>query len=287
MARVACSPTLWGSTLFERILDDATVVGYQGIEASLAAMEAFSRQAGRLRGLLQERNLTLCAMPQIGLFFERSEKKDELESLRRTADFLAEVAEGAIVIFRTAPHPARRDMIAGQPPILPLPPERLARLADTLNEFCDRCRSFGLRGAVQNRVGSYLETPDEFVEVIEQTDPELVGLAPDFGHWLYAGGDLDRLVGEYRPRIVYPRLKDVDTPIFEHVCREHLGFRQFLQQGGFKALGEGSADLEGPLLRLEKAEYGGWVCVDLEPQSEAPRELAEKSRQYLRERLHW
>ena len=287
MARVACSPAAWQDTQFERILDEVADTGYAGVEASRPAMEAFARQVPRLRGLLAERSLMLTSAPVVGTFFDRDERAGELDELRRVADFLAEVNEGAVVIFRTAAHAARRDMVAGQPPILPLDRDRMARLADTLTEYCDRCRDFGLRGAVQNRVGTYLETPDEYQQVIERTESDLVGLAPDLGHWAYAGGDVDQLVRDHRDRLVFPRLKDLVHKTFEHVVNERLGFRQFVEAGGFAPLGEGTLDLERPLLRLENADYPGWVCVELEPGIAEPRASAETSREYQRQRLHW
>jgi inosose dehydratase len=289
MARVACSPAPWGDTLFERVLDDVADLGYHGVEANRQAVEEFARHIPRLRGLLAERSLTLTAVPLTGSFFEKDARGAEIDELRRLGDFLAEVNEGALVVFRTVSHSGRRDMIAGEPPLLPLTRDRLARLADTLNEYCDRCRDFGLRGAVQNRVGSYLETPDEYLEVVERTEPELVGLAPDLGHWAYAGGDVDQLVREHRTRIVYPRLKDLRRAVFQHVVDEHLGFRSFLEAGGIGALGEGDLALEAPLLRLENAAYAGWVCVEQDPSPtvEDAKANAQVSREYLRARLHW
>jgi len=287
MARLACSPAAWQETLFEYVLDDVANLGYAGVEANRQALDDFAKQLPRLRGHLADRHLTLTAAPLIGSFFERDERPKEIETLGRVADFLAEVNEGAIVLFRTVAHPARRDMVAGEPPLLPLTPDKLARLADTLNEYGDRCRNFGLQAAIQNRVGTYLETPDEYEAIINHTEPELVGLAPDLGHWAYAGGDVDRLISEHRRRFVYPRLKGFDAKVFQHVVDEHLGFRQFVEASGFTPLGEGTLDLEEPLLRLENAEYGGWVCVELEPGIAEPRASAQTGRDYLRERLHW
>lgn len=287
MARVTCSPAAWQDVRYERVVDDAADLGYHGVEISRAAMEALYRDRSRLRGLLEARNLTLTAAPLVGHFFERSERAAEVAALQRVADFLAEINEGATVLFRTPAHPARRDMIAGVPPLLPLDSDRVARVADTLNELCDRCGAFGLRGTVMNRVGTYLETPDEYIDVIERTDPEVVGLAPDFGHWAYAGGDVDLLVRDYRDRISFPRVKDLDGAVLERVVENRAGFRQFVRSGGFTAPGQGSLPLESALLRLEKAEYRGWVSVELEPGVAEPREWAESSRAYLRDRLHW
>lgn len=290
MARVACSPATWHDVLFERILDDVADVGYAGIEANREAIETFARDMPRLRHLLHERTLTLVAAPCVGMFFERDERNAELDRLRRVADFLAEVNEGAIVLFRTSAHPARRDMVAGEPPILPLDINRLARLADSLNEMGDRCRGFGLVAAIQNRVGTYLETPDEFTQIIRRTEPELVSLAPDLGHWAYAGGDIEALVRDHRERIVYPRLKGLDHVVFHSIASDRLGFRQFVELDGFTPLDEGSLDLESALMPFENASYDGWVCIELEPTApsgEDPRTAAQKSREYLRSRLHW
>src|SRR5688500_8181372 len=166
MARVACSPATWQGLLYERYLDGVADLGYSGVEANRDALETFARELPRLRHELHERTLTLVAAPCVGLFFDREERAAGLDRFTRVADFLAEVNEGAIVLFRTSAHPARRDMVAGEPPILPLDPNRIGRLADMLNELGDRCRGFGLSAAVQNRVGSYLEAPDEYLSVV-------------------------------------------------------------------------------------------------------------------------
>ncbi|HEU5316440.1 MAG TPA: sugar phosphate isomerase/epimerase [Chloroflexota bacterium] len=292
MARVACSPAGWhGHGLsFERILDGVADTGYAGVEANRQAFETFSQEVPRLRALLAERTLRLTAGALVATFFDKDELPAERLALRRVGDFMAEVNEGAIVLFRTPQHPARRDMVAGEPPLLPLSVDRLGRLADTLNEFGDRCRDWGLIGAVQNRVGTYLETPDEYTEVIQRTDPALVWLAPDLGHWTYAGGDVESLIALERQRIVYPRLKGFDHSVFETIAAERLGFTQFVQSDGFPPLDEGTLDLEAALMPFEKAEFGGWVCVELDPGSvyaDDPRACAQRSREFLRSRLHW
>src|SRR5262249_33877701 len=149
------------------------------------------------------------------------------------------------------------------------------------------CAGFGLTGAVTNRVGSYLETEDELQAVIERTEPELVWLAPDLGHWAYAGGDPATLIRTHEARIAYPRLNDFDRAGFEHTVEERLGFASFVRAGGFKELGAGSLDLERALDPLLRHEYEGWACVELEITETTPRESAERSREFLRERFHW
>ena len=292
MARVACSPAAWLShdLSYERILDAVADAGYAGVEINRQSVATFERDVPRLRYLLTERSLRLTAAPLVGHFFERDELAAERLALRRLADFLAEINEGAIVLFRTVPHPARRDMVAGEPPLLPLTEDRLARLADTLTELCDRCRTYGLVGAVQNRVGTYLETPHEYEQVIARADPQLVFLAPDLGHWTYAGGEPDDLVRIERNRIVYPRLKGFDHSVFETIAQERLGFKVFVESDGFPTLDEGTLDLEPTLMRFENASYDGWVCTETDPGSsfaEDPRACAQRNREYLRTRVHW
>jgi inosose dehydratase len=287
MARLACSPLTWTGTLYEHYLDDAAGAGYAGVEAHPAAIDAFARQAGRLRGLLEERRLSLAAAPFAGTYFEREAWAEERERLRRVADFLAEVAGQGIIVFTAVPHPARRDMIAGQRPLLPLDSNRLGHLAETLNRYCDVCAGFGLTGAVANRVGSYLETADEYEALIERTEPGLVWLAPDLGHWAYAGGDPAALIRTHESRIAYPRLKDFAAAVFRRMLEERLGFASFVRAGGFKELGAGSLDFEQILRPLLTHDYEGWLCVELEVTEKTPRESAELSREFLRERFHW
>jgi inosose dehydratase len=273
--------------LFEHVLDDISAAEYDGIEANDTAYQSFGRQPGRLRALLEEREIALAAGVYAAWYFDRQERKDEVERLRRLADFLAEAGGSPLMVLRTVPHPARRDMIAGEPPLLPPTPDRFDFLADSLNQACDICADFGIVGAFQNRVGTFVETPDEYQEVIERTDPELVRLAPDLGHWAYAGGDVASLLRTHRRRIVYPRLKDVRRAVFEKVRGERLGFSSFLYDAGFAELGEGDLHLEDALMPLVNAEYDGWLCVELERTALGPRESAVKSREFLRSRLHW
>lgn len=287
MAKIACNPATWGNARTEDVLDDVENAGYSGIEASEYMIEAFARQPGKLRALLDERTMQLVSVPFAGYFFERSEFKEERERLRRRADFAAAVQEGSILLFRTVAHPARRDMVAGEPPLLPLEPDRMARLADTLNEFSDICMNFGIRAAFQHRVGTFIETPDEFQEVLARTEPTLLWASPDTGHWVYAGGDVHDLVREYRRRTILWRLKDLDQPVFDRTRLERKGFQSFLSAAGFKELGEGTLPLEAAFLPVAEADYGGWVTVELERTRTSAPESARTSRHFLRTRLHW
>lgn len=288
MARIACSPITWTGTLYENVLDDVAGAGYAGVEAHVAEIEAHSRQPARLRALLDVRQLALSSVPFTGWYFDRELWPEERERLRRLTDFAAEVGgEGTIVVFRTVPNPARRDMVAGHPPLLPLDANRLERLSDVLNRYCDVCAGAGLRGALANRVGTFIETPDELEAVAERTEASLVWLAPDLGHWAYAGGDPAALVRVHRDRIVYPRLKGFDQAVFEHTREERLGVGAFVHNGGFTELGAGTVDLEQVLQPLLGAEYDGWLCVEIELTTSTPRESATISRDFLRQRLHW
>lgn len=287
MVKVACSPLMWGETRLELVLDDLAEIGYQGVEAHEATFQEFAKQPARLRGLVDERGLAVSAAPFTAWYFERAERANEVERLRRLADFLGETGHQAIIVFRTVPHPARRDMVAGEPPLLPLTHDRLGHLADALNQYGEICRDFDLIGAIQNRVGSFWETPDEYEQVAERTDAQLVRLAPDLGHWAYAGGDPLVLVQTHGGRFVYPRVKDLDQTVFDRVRDERQGFRSFLSAGGFKELGQGSLAIEGVLQPLREADYDGWVCLELEHTARTPKDSALISREYLRDHLHW
>ena len=66
-----------------------------------------------------------------------------------------------------------------------------------------------MRVAFHHHAGTYVETPEETDRLMEMTDPELVGLCFDTGHYLYGGGDILEVTHKYADRIWYVHLKDL------------------------------------------------------------------------------
>lgn len=158
------------------------------------------------------------------------------------------------------------------------------RLVAGLDELAGRCARHGVRSAVHNHVGTYIETEVELRRILADADG--VSLCYDVGHMLYAGGAVDdvvRLVDDYGPRIRYIHLKDVDTDILSRRRREGLSFHEALRRGIFTEFSSGGMDFARLFAALDRLDYKGWIIVEQDTTRKIPLESAAHNRRYLRD----
>jgi inosose dehydratase len=109
-------------------------------------------------------------------------------------------------------------------------------------------------------------------------------LCPDTGHLAYAGASPEEVFADYRDRIGYVHLKDIDGSKLERVRRERLDFVEAVRIGMFVELGTGVVSIERIVSTLRDAGYRGWIIVE----QDAPRDplaSATANRRYLQEQF--
>jgi inosose dehydratase len=159
------------------------------------------------------------------------------------------------------------------------------RAAEILTELGHRCREIGLAAAFHAHAGTYVETPRELERLCAATDPELIGICIDTGHYYYGGGDPLDAVRRYKSRIRHLHLKDVRRSVLESVRRNGIGYLDAIRSGVFCELGEGAVNFRSVAEELEKAGFHGWGIYeqDVDPAMAAAASVsAIRSRQYLR-----
>ncbi len=143
----------------------------------------------------------------------------------------------------------------------------------------------GLKLVFHHHCAGYVETPEETRALLENTDPDLVGLCLDTGHWHYAGGDALACVREFGERVRYLHLKDCD-PAVAAACRaQERDHFQATAAGVFCPLGEGEVDFPGLITAMQERGYTGWAIVEqdiLTDDMDAPKRYAQANRDYLR-----
>jgi inosose dehydratase len=149
----------------------------------------------------------------------------------------------------------------------------------------------GMRVVFHHHAGTHVETPGEIERLLEQTDPDLVGLLLDTGHAVYGGGDPLEIVMRHGPRVRYVHLKDAQRAELEHMRRSDVPMAEAWARGVFCPLGEGVVDFPRLIETLRRRGYEGWLIVeqDVVPDAEGrlrpdPFESARRSRSFLRER---
>jgi inosose dehydratase len=160
-----------------------------------------------------------------------------------------------------------------------------SRLLDGVARAAERVRERGYRPAFHHHMGTRVETCAEVERLLEGTD---VPLLLDTGHLFAAGGDPVAALREWRSRIDYLHVKDVDLGILDGAPSWPDAWRG----GAFCALGTGDVDLAGFFAEL--GDYDGWIVVEQDwvPQpgegAEAQVEAQARNRAWLVEnaRIH-
>jgi len=293
--RVASAPVSWGvmevagfegRQTYGEVLDEMVQAGYEGTE--LGPYGFLPAEPARLKAELSRRGLAL-----VGAFVplplatpERHEAG--FQEAMKTADLLAKSA-ARFVVLADEMSPARMAVAGRVTANDGLTSAQWNGAAKLLMRTAEECTRRGLRAVFHHHVGTFVETPDEVERLCALTDPELVGICLDTGHYHYGGGDAVEAVERYGKRIRHLHFKDVRPAALASARQEKLGFLDAVRRGVFCELGEGMVDLPKVVRALAENGFDGWAVVeqdvDVTQPDVRPLESARRSRQYLRETI--
>lgn len=285
--RYGTAPILWNNddlpehappVPWERVLDEIQLAGFAGTELGTS----YPRDAKVLGKALHDRGLTLSGAYYCPGLTDGARVAAALNEVNAFLDFLAEAGCGTLIAAE--PVVAERARVAGrvnEAGARTLRDEEWQNLADALNELGARCKARGLVLAFHNHAGTYVETPTELKKLMNLTDPQLVGLCLDTGHYVYGGGDPVEAIGTWRNRLRYLHLKDLDLPVKETCVRHGLDFKEALRRNVFTELARGGANLHDVASKLLEIGYDGWVVAEQDTSKLPPLKAAQENRQAL------
>ncbi|MEO8962158.1 MAG: TIM barrel protein [Ginsengibacter sp.] len=143
---------------------------------------------------------------------------------------------------------------------------------------------YGMRTVFHHHCGGYIETPDEINAFLQITDPNLVGLCFDTGHYKFGGGkDVIGMLEKHWNRVWHVHFKDFSAEVAASSAKHHWDYFQSVRNGVFCELGKGEVDFEAVIQFLKNKNYDGWIVVeqDVLPGMGNPKECAENNRKYL------
>jgi inosose dehydratase len=297
--RVGNAPCSWGTLEFEdtkgkqipfdQMLNELVETGYTGTE--LGDWGYMPTEPAALRAELERRDLVM-----LGAFVpvplkNRSAHEDGITRALKTARLLAKVASNPqpyLVLADENGSVRARTANAGRiSDDLGLNPEEWKIFAQGAETIARVVREeSGLRTVFHHHCAGYVETPNEIAQFLELTDPALIGLVFDTGHYAYGAGDFDVVAGleRYKERVWYMHLKNCHADIARRAREEKWDYFAALRHGLFCELGKGAVDFPALLRALEKMNYDGYVLVeqDVLPEMGSPKESARRNREYLR-----
>jgi inosose dehydratase len=302
--RIANAPCSWGALEFEglageqigyrQMLDELRETGYTGTE--LGDWGFMPTDPATLRAELEARGLAMVgAFVPVALKNEQAHA-DGAEMAVQTARLLASVAEPGgtppviVLADDNGSDPARTANAGRITPDLGLSPAEWRTFARGAAQVARAVReTTGLATAFHHHCAGYVETPDEIARLLELTDPDLLGLVFDTGHFLFgAGGDesqtIQSALGRFGDRIWHMHFKDCHPGIAAQSRAEGWDYFEAVRRGVFCELGQGAADFGAATAWLRARDYHGWIVVeqDVLPGMGAPKESAARNRAYLR-----
>lgn len=295
MLRIANAPCSWGviegiegeTAGYVKVIDEMAGTGYAGTE--LGDWGFMPTDPDRLRAELDRRGLALVGSWVSVWLHDRSRHQSSADDAVRTAKQLARVGgREAVVVLGNDPYgDPRRTLISGRVrPEDALSNERFRVFAEGADYVARRVwDEAGLRTVVHQHIGTWIETEAEARRLFDMTDPSVLGLCLDTGHWTFgAGGDPVAAVREFRDRVWHVHFKDADPAVIAASRAEGLDGPEAVGRGVFCELGRGCVDFPGMLAALEDIGYGGWIVVeqDVLPGTGHPCESARRNREYLR-----
>jgi inosose dehydratase len=303
--RVANAPCSWGSLEFEgmegkavpyaQMLDELKQTGYEGTE--LGDWGYMPTEPEPLHAELDKRGLVMLgAFVPVALKDVEAHKAGVANALK-IARLLAGVAE--MGGYEQWPFLALADD-NGTDPVrtahagrtcreMSLSDEQWTVFARGAGEVARAVRSeTGLQTVFHHHCAGYIERPDEVARLLALTDPDVLGLVLDTGHYTYGCGTNDpaaalEALELFTERIWYIHFKDCHPGIADRARSEGWDYFEAIRHGVFCELGRGCVDFPGVLDQLERQGYDGWVVVeqDVLPGMGSPKQSARRNREYL------
>jgi len=295
MIQIANAPCSWGALEFElegeslghqQVLDEMVETGYAGTELGDWGFMPDTPQA--LKPVLVDMGLEL-----LGAFVPVALAKSEahkagIELALKTAGLMYDAGfpDAFIVLADENGSEEERTKNAGRiTPALGLNEEQWNTFASGAGQVARAVRDrYGMRTVFHHHCAGYVETPQEVDKLMELTDPELLGLCLDMGHYAFGGGDPLDALEKYYSRIWHVHFKDFDPEIGRDSTRNNYDYFESVEKGVFCELGKGSVDFGSIVNLLNTKAYKGWIVVeqDVLPGMGSPKKCALNNRNYIK-----
>ena len=304
--RIANAPCSWGSLEFEglegesiayeQMLDELRDTGYAGTE--LGDWGYMPTEPAALKAELKRRQLAM-----VGAFVPVALKDPDAHA-RGEAHALQVARLLAGVMDSKATQPAPLIVLADDNGTDPQRTQNAGRVTAGMGLSLAEWETFtrgaeqiarvvrertGLRTAFHHHCAGYVETPEEIAHFLEMTDPHLLGLVFDCGHYLYGSGSNDARciedgLNRCGERIWHVHFKDCQPQVANEARRNGWDYFTALRHGVFCELGRGRVPFATVADWLHRHNYRGWIVVeqDILPGMGSPKASAQRNREYLR-----
>ena len=274
MAKFRCSvhQITWGAENLLAALSDIHDFGYRGMETFPYVIDQFAGRENQFRSMLRERDLQLSGLYGGGLMHDASVEDEVLNFNLRIARFLERMDSHHSVLG-----PGRRP--EGGPSS-----KEMEQMAHVTTLIAEGARNMGVAVGVHPHWNTVVQNRNEITDFFQQVDTTLVKMVLDPAHIAKAGGDPVKVAEAYADIIIYAHMKNyepkLDTP---EAAVPHDGLAPTL--AFFSELDRGTVDIVAMITALRKADFDGWLTVELDRSQTTPRDSLEINTRFMTEIL--
>ncbi|MCM4162498.1 MULTISPECIES: sugar phosphate isomerase/epimerase [unclassified Arenibacter] len=297
MMKIANAPCSWGALEFdleekseeigfEQVLDEIRETGYMGTE--LGDWGYMPTTPGLLRAELDKRELDLLgAFVPVALANAPSHEAG-MESALKVAELMFNAGyEKSFIVLAddNGSVPGRTNNAGRITPEMGLTEKQWKGYAAGAEKIARAVKdAYGIRTVFHHHCAGYVETPEEIDTLMTLTDPELLGLCLDMGHYAFGGGDPVKALTKYGKRIWHVHFKDYSQEAAKASREANGDYFDAIKRGVFCELGKGSVDFRAVVKLLEVIDYKDWIVVeqDILPGMGNPKVCAQANRDYIR-----
>jgi inosose dehydratase len=240
--KIACQTATWEmfgeqwAGRIDDVLDAIASAGYEGVEFGDRMIREYSERPHELARAVRARGLSLAAYsiaPASGCT-DLTRREGDVTEIEHAMRFVEKFEEALLVIDGPSTDTAEA---AG---------EKIAVAAGFFNE-AGRC---GLRAGVpvafhpSSRPGSIVRGPESYQQIMNRTDPSLVGWAADTGEIFRTGQLAADTMARYRDRIRHVHVRDVDG------------------RGEWRPVGQGISEVRRAIALLADNGYQDWLVIE-------------------------
>ena len=274
-------PELGGENTFQQCVSEMALAGFTGSEVG----NKYPKDPAVLKPALDLRGIEICNAWFSTFLISKPYEETEKEFEKHVA-FLA--AMGAKVVGVSEQSYSTQGIQTQ--PVFEGKYEMNDREWDALCQGLNRLgklslEKYGVSLTFHHHMGTVVQTAAETDRLMEGTDPALVSLLFDSGHFAYCGEDPVAMVQKHCSRIKHVHLKDIRPDVVTRVREEKMSFLEGVRQGAFTIPGDGCVDFDPIFKVLAESGYEGYMVVEAEqdPAKANPLEYAIRARKFIRD----
>lgn len=249
-------------------IKDVSELGFPGIQLRSNILTDYRERPEALRALLDQNKLEMVALSSGGVGIAPNTEIEEIAKHVNNAKFVRAVGGRYLQVTDSARPKDRKPQSSD-----------FKQLGRILTEIGKQTSDLGVPLGYHNHMASLGEAPAEVDRIMDASDSRYVKLELDIAHYQQGGGNPARAIRQYRDRLLFLHIKDVED-LETNDARGRL-YR-------FVELGRGKVDLAAVFGALKEVKFQGWAIIELDSvpdKSRTPKECAQISLKYLEEKL--